>query len=84
MDFIKKIPASLWCFTLVPIISFLLIMSSLMPFSFPDDGLFGVAIELTENYKWQLFGAAVWFITSAAWCTLVGMFIAEYRNNLIK
>ena len=84
MDFIKKMPVSLLCFTFVPIISFLLIMSSLMPIYFPEDGFFGVAIVLTVNYKWQLLGAAICFITTVAWCVLVGMFIAEYRNNLIK
>ena len=84
MAFIKKIPISLFCFTFVPIISFLLIMSSLVPIYFPESGFFGVAIALTDNYKWQLFGAAICGITTFAWCTLVGMFIAEYRNGLIK
>lgn len=84
MAFITKIPISLFGFTLIPIISFLLVMSSLVPIYFPEDGLFGVAIALTVNYKWQLFCAAICFITSSAWCFLVGMFIAEYRHNLIK
>jgi len=84
MDFIKKIPILLWLLTIFPVCSFLLIMSSLMPIYSLDDGVFGIAIVLTENYKWQLFGTAICFITTFSWFCSVGIFIAEYRNDLIK
>lgn len=83
MNFIKKIPLLLWLLTLVTVCSFLLVMSSLIPIYYPDSGVFGVAIVLTENYKWQLFYATICSITSCAWIFSVGIVVSEYRHDLI-
>ena len=83
MKVIKKVPLLLWLLTLFTVCSFLLIMSSLIPIYYPAEGVFGVAILLTENYKLQLFCAAICFITSCAWICSVGIFIAEYRHDLL-
>jgi len=54
MNFIKKIPAPLLSFTLVPICSFILAISSFIPIYIPENGRVGAAMVLTDNYVWQL------------------------------
>lgn len=79
MDFITKIPVSLLGFTLIPIISFMFVMSSLIPIYSPESGFFGVAIALTTNYIWQLLSAAICFITTFAWFFLAGVSLAKHN-----
>jgi uncharacterized membrane protein len=84
MSLKMKVPISLCIFTLIPIISFLFVMSSLLPIYSPDNGMFGVVIVLNQSYKWQLLSASICFITTAAWLVLAGAFMSDVRRHIKK
>ena len=59
-------------------------MSSLLPIYSPDNGMFGVVIVLTQDYKIQLLSAFVFFLTTAAWLVLAGAFMSDIKHHIKK